>query len=83
MFVLDEDQRDLRTKDERENKGNNMKQKQFSRLLMLLMEEDSLIIFSSVWLIIIYSFYISMKRCVSFVIAGDVNGKLNYLGKLV
>ena len=40
MFVLDKDQRDLRTKDERENKGNNMKQKQFSRLLMLLMEEE-------------------------------------------
>ena len=66
VFVLDKDQRDLRTKDERENKGNNMKQKQFSRLLMLLMEEEFVdnILFSLVNYYIFHSLlYIYESLC--------------------
>ena len=69
VFVLDKDQRDLRTKDERKNKGNNMKQKQFSRLVMLLMEEEFVdnILFSLVnyyiFLLYIYESLCSFCNC--------------------
>ena len=61
------------------------KQKQlFSQLLMMLLMEEEL---AEKFLFRMDNYYIfllkNVKGSISFVIAGDVNGKLNYLGKLV